>query len=144
MGYLPPSTIADTLRRIQKGDLILPAIQREYVWKPPQVIGLFDSIMRGYPIGGFLSWRVEPETVKKFRFYGFLKSYSEFNARHNPVLDLAPGSPVNAILDGQQRLTSLNIGLPGSCAWRNRCSWSNIPDNYPRRGLCLILLGEAS
>ena len=73
MGYLPPTTIAHTLRRIQKGDLILPAIQREYVWKPTQVIGLFDSIMRGYPIGGFLSWRVEPETVKKFRFYGFLR-----------------------------------------------------------------------
>ena len=39
MGYLPEITIADAIRRIQKGDLILPAIQREYVWKPGQVMG---------------------------------------------------------------------------------------------------------
>lgn len=107
MGYLPPSTIAETLRRIQKGDLILPAIQREYVWRPGQVIGLLGSMMRGYPIGGFLSWKVEPETVKKFRFYGFLREYNEFSNRHNPTLDIAPGQSVTAILDGQQRLTGL-------------------------------------
>jgi len=40
--------------------LVLPAIQREYVWEPGQITALFDSLMRGYPIGGFLSWKVEP------------------------------------------------------------------------------------
>lgn len=143
MGYLPPTTIADALRRIQKGELILPAIQREYVWKPAQVIGLFDSIMRGYPIGSFLSWRVEPETVKKFRFYGFLKNYSEYNGRHNPTLDIPPGQSVIAMLDGQQRLTSLNIGLRGTFAYKRARAWSNNPDNYPARTLYLNVLGEA-
>lgn len=143
MGYLPPSTIAETLRRIQRGDLILPAIQREYVWKPGQVVALFDSIMRGYPIGGFLSWRVEPETVKKFRFYGFLKDYNEFSNTHNPALDVAPGQLVTAMLDGQQRLTSLNIGLRGSYAYRARGGWRSNPDAYPTRRLYLNVLGEA-
>lgn len=143
MGYLPPTTIATTLRRIQRGDLILPAIQREYVWKPAQVIGLFDSVMRGYPIGGLLSWKVEPDTVKKFRFYGFIKDYSGFNNRHNPVLDLAPGQAVTAMLDGQQRLTSLNIGLRGSYAYRVRGGWRSKPDAYPIRRLYLNVLGEA-
>ncbi|NKX56278.1 GmrSD restriction endonuclease domain-containing protein [Arthrobacter mobilis] len=143
MGYLPPTTIADALRRIQKGDLILPAIQREYVWKPSQVIGLFDSIMRGYPIGSFLSWKVDPETVKKFRFYGFLKDYNQFNARHNPMLDIAPGQAVTAMLDGQQRLTSLNIGLRGTYAYKNKRAWGNNPENYPERKLYLNVLGEA-
>ena len=143
MGYLPPTTIADALRRIQKGELILPAIQREYVWKPSQVIGLFDSIMRGYPIGSFLSWKVEPETVSKFRFYGFLKDYNEFNGRHNPTLDIAPGQAVTAMLDGQQRLTSLNIGLRGTYAYKRKHGWSNNPENYPVRKLYLNVLGEA-
>lgn len=143
MGYLPPTTISDALRRIQKGDLILPAIQREYVWKPSQVIGLFDSIMRGYPIGSFLSWKVEPETVGKFRFYGFLKDYNELNGRHNPTLDIASGQAVTAMLDGQQRLTSLNIGLRGTYAYKRKHGWINNPDNYPARRLYLNVLGEA-
>lgn len=143
MGYLPPTTIADALRRIQKGELILPAIQREFVWKPSQVIGLFDSLMRGYPIGSFLSWKIEQETVKEFRFYGFLKDYSEFNGRHNPTLDIAPGQAVTAMLDGQQRLTSLNIGLRGSYAYKLKYARTNNAASYPARKLYLNVLGEA-
>lgn len=143
MAYLPPTTIAGTLRRIQKGELILPAIQREYVWKPSQVVGLFDSVMRGYPIGGFLSWKVEPATVKNFRFYGFMKDFNEFNHRHNPTLDVSPGQAVVAMLDGQQRLTSLNIGLRGTYAWKKPRAWSNLLENYPVRKLYLNVLGEA-
>jgi hypothetical protein len=50
----------------------------------------------------------------KFRFYGFLKDYNEFNNRHNPTLDLPSGQTVTAMLDGQLRLRSLNVGLRGS------------------------------
>lgn len=144
MGYLPPLSIAETLRHIQKGELILPAIQREYVWRPNQIIALFDSIMRGYPIGGFLSWRVEPATVDQFRFYGFMRDFNEFSNRHNPTLDLPPGQAVRAVLDGQQRLTSLNVGLRGSYAFKNARAWSNNPDNYPTRRLHLNVMTEAS
>lgn len=143
MGYLPPTTIAETLRRIQRRELILPAIQREYVWSASQVIGVFDSVMRGYPIGGFLSWRVESETAKKFKFYGFLKNYNALDNRHNSLLDVVPGQPVTAMLDGQQRLTSLNIGLRGSFAYRVRGGWYNNPKAYPERRLYLNVLGEA-
>lgn len=143
MVYLPPVTIADTLRRIQRGQLILPAIQREYVWKPSQVVTLFDSLMRGYPIGSFLSWRVEADTASKFRFYGFLKDYNEYNARHNPVLDIPAGDAVTALLDGQQRLTSLNIGLRGTYAYKKMRAWRSNPENYPTRKLYLNVLREA-
>ena len=54
MGHKEPMSIASALRQIQDRRLILPAIQREYVWKPSQVIRVFDSVMRGYPIGSFL------------------------------------------------------------------------------------------
>ena len=46
---------------IHNNRYLLPAIQREFVWRPHQIERLFDSLMRGYPIGSFLFWRVDPE-----------------------------------------------------------------------------------
>lgn len=143
MGYLPPTTIASALRKIQEQELILPAIQREYVWEADQIVALFDSVMRGYPVGGFLSWKVEPETIEQFKFYGFLKDYSRYDNFHCPVLDVAPTKSVTAVLDGQQRLTSLNIGLRGSFADRIRGGWTNNPGAYPRRQLYLNVRSDA-
>lgn len=136
-------TIATALKQIQKNELILPAIQREYVWKPSQVIKIFDSVLRGYPVGSFLSWKVLPETVGKFKFYGFLKDYSGFDKKHNPVVDVPTDREVIAVLDGQQRLTSLNIGLRGTYAYRNQGGWASKAWSYPERRLYLNLLGEA-
>lgn len=143
MGHKEPMTIAAVLRLIQKNELILPAIQREYVWKPSQVVKVFDSIMRGYPVGSFLSWRVLPETISKFKFYGFMRDYSAFDKRHNPVVDIPSDHDVTAVLDGQQRLTSLNIGLRGTYAYRNKNGWASKEWSYPERRLYLNLLGEA-
>ncbi|WOP17700.1 DUF262 domain-containing protein [Raineyella sp. LH-20] len=143
MGHKEPMTIATALKLVQKNELILPAIQREYVWKPSQVIKIFDSVLRGYPVGSFLSWKVLPETVSKFKFYGFLKDYSGFDKKHNPVVDIPTDREVIAVLDGQQRLTSLNIGLRGTYAYRNPRAWANKAWSYPERRLYLNLLGEA-
>lgn len=143
MGHKEPMSIVDALRQIQDRKLILPAIQREYVWKPSQIIRVFDSIMRGYPVGSFLSWKVLPETISKFKFYGFMKDYSAFDNRHNPVVDIPTDREVVAILDGQQRLTSLNIGLRGTYAYKNHGGWANKPWSYPERRLHLNLAGEA-
>lgn len=136
-------SIAAALRQIQEHKLILPAIQREYVWKPSQVVRVFDSVMRGYPVGSFLSWKVLPETISKFKFYGFMKDYSAFNNRHNPVIDIPADREVVAVLDGQQRLTSLNIGLRGTYAYKNHGGWSNKAWSYPERRLYLNVIGEA-
>lgn len=136
-------TIATALKLIQKNELILPAIQREYVWKPSQVIKIFDSVLRGYPVGSFLSWKVLPETVSSFKFYGFMRDYSGYDKKHNPVIDIPTDREVIAVLDGQQRLTSLNIGLRGTYAYRNPRAWANKAWSYPERRLYLNLLGEA-
>lgn len=143
MGHLPAKTIAATLRGIQTNEFVLPAIQREYVWKPSQVVQLFDSVLRGYPIGSFLAWRIDPETVEQFKFYGFMRDYSQFDNRHNPDLDL-PNKQVTAILDGQQRLTSLNIGLRGSYAVREKWARRDSARGYPVRHLYLNVLQEAA
>ena len=46
--------------------IFLPAIQREFVWTPDQIIRLFDSILREYPIGAFLIWRVKDFLLDAF------------------------------------------------------------------------------
>lgn len=143
MGYGEPVTIPSTLRKIQEGTLVLPAIQREFVWEGPQIERLFDSVLRGYPIGSFLAWTVEPETTQSFRFYGFVKDYHE---KHNPycsVLDLPEHRRATAVLDGQQRLTALNIGLRGSYANRTRGGWWSNDAAFPIRKLHINVLAEA-
>ena len=46
--YQTGDTIRKTLDEIQRHDLVLPAIQREFVWRPGQICRLFDSLMQGY------------------------------------------------------------------------------------------------
>jgi uncharacterized protein with ParB-like and HNH nuclease domain len=73
--YKPGGTIKDALKRIERNEYVLPAIQREFVWRPDQICRLFDSLMQGYPFGGFLFWKVEPENSGQYKFYGFVREY---------------------------------------------------------------------
>lgn len=116
MSFEAPITVRQAIDRIHRREYVLPAIQREFVWKPEQIIGLFDSLLRGFPIGSFLFWKVEPERRGDYQFYNFLQNYHERDLRHNPKADLSGEGSVIATLDGQQRLTSLYIGLRGSYA----------------------------
>ena len=54
---------------ITKRHYLLPAIQREFVWDEQQIINLFDSIMKDYPIGTFLFWNLEKDRIKNFQYY---------------------------------------------------------------------------
>ena len=46
--YKPGGTIRDAIRRVEQNQYVLPAIQREFVWKAEQIAKLFDSLMQGY------------------------------------------------------------------------------------------------
>ncbi len=72
MPYETPITIKQALSRIEDKDYVLPAIQREFVWGHDRIIRLFDSLMRNYPIGGFLLWRLTDETASTLDLYQFL------------------------------------------------------------------------
>lgn len=140
--YKPGGTIAAALGRIQQTAYVLPAIQREFVWKPEQIERLFDSLMQGYPFGTFLFWKVEPSTSGKFKFYDFVLNYHQRDAPHCPELPVLHNQAVTAVLDGQQRLTALNIGLRGSMAIKQPNKWWNNPDAFPKRTLRLNLLAS--
>lgn len=92
-------TVADLVQRFDSGEIRLPLMQRDYVWRPKKVTKLLDSLYRGWPIGSFYVWHTQDAYPTKARigkipqrrldsFYGFL-------------------------LDGQQRLTSLSLAIQG-------------------------------
>lgn len=104
---------------VRTKELVLPAIQRDYVWQPEQVVRLFDSLMKGYPISSFLFWKVNAGAVGNYKFYEILQDYRENFRTHGRECDPADGvASRKAVLDGQQRLTSLVIGFCGSYAWK--------------------------
>ena len=138
--YQTGDTIQDTLIEIQKGNLVLPAIQREFVWQLEQMYRLFDSLMQGYPFGTFLFWRVDSQNSAKYNFYDFVLNYHERDNPHCPRLPVMADRQLTAVLDGQQRLTALNIGLRGSMAWKRPRVWRNNPRAFPVRRLHLDLL----
>ena len=139
MAFQTPITIKEALTKINRRDYVLPAIQREFVWKADQIARLFDSLMRGFPIGSFLFWMVDREHCHDYVFYDFISDYHERNARHLKRLQLTEKRDVTAILDGQQRLTALNIGFFGSHAEKLPRRWVDNPSAYPIRYLYLNL-----
>ena len=143
MSFQTPVTVGEILEGIHHKEYLLPAIQREFVWDADQVRRLVDSLMRRYPIGSFLIWKVSHETAMSYAFYDFLTDY---HARDHPYASKAVvpgGQGVLAVLDGQQRLTALNIAVYGSLAVKKKYAWWSSTDAFPRKRLYLNLLADA-
>ena len=133
-------TIKEALDSVASHEYVLPAIQREFVWRPEQVCNLFDSVMQGYPFGEFMFWRVEAQHSGQYRWYDFVREYHQRDDPHCPELGPINNKPLTAVLDGQQRLTAFNIGLRGSMAVKLPYKWWNSSDAFPKRVLALDLL----
>jgi hypothetical protein len=87
--------IEELVRRVKDGDIKLPKFQRPFVWKRGDVLTLWDSVYRGYPIGSVLLWLTKQRLASE---------------REIGELDVSPRAeeyPTNYLLDGQQRLSSL-------------------------------------
>ena len=96
-------------------EYFLPSIQRSFVWEERQIIGLFDSLYRDYPVGNSIIWKVEDWNGKDLPLFDFVKSPKEHVKKiAEQRLDLTQNGKYSVVLDGQQRLTSLFIGLRGS------------------------------
>lgn len=91
-------SVSQLVDLVERGELRLPEMQRQYVWRATRVRDLLDSLYRGYPSGSILVWETEQE---------------------QPVRDLSVTQSMNPfaghklLLDGQQRLTSLSAILRG-------------------------------
>ncbi len=112
MEYIP-IRVRDVIRQLNR-DIYLPAIQREFVWGSDRIERLFDSIMADFPIGSFLYWRLEQKNKDEWPVYEFIRDYDGEDP-HNPPANMAGiTKDISLVLDGQQRITSLNIGLRGT------------------------------
>jgi uncharacterized protein with ParB-like and HNH nuclease domain len=141
-GFKTPISVKEAIDRVHNRDFLLPAIQRKFIWSSSQVELLFDSIMRGYPISSFMFWEIKDEKMKsEYKFYEFLKEYREFYKENNEEINTTGVKDFMAVIDGQQRLTSLYIGFRGTYAYKMpRKWWRNDEDSLPTRALFLNLL----
>lgn len=96
-----PFALSRIVDKVEDGYIVIPRFQREFVWPPEATAKLFDSILKGYPIGTFTFWNTKTrlrmvKTLggKKFRIAG-------------------SGNTLNYVLDGQQRITSIYACLKG-------------------------------
>ncbi|MCF0133088.1 MAG: DUF262 domain-containing protein [Blautia sp.] len=107
-------TINQLIEKIDTGELGLPELQRPFIWKDSKVRDLFDSLMRGYPIGYLMLWEC-PALDKKKSIGVDVHSYE---------------SPKEVIIDGQQRLTSLYAVMKGKKVINSKFDEKSIVISY--------------
>jgi len=135
------TTIKGILEQINSSEVYLPVFQRKFVWMEIQITKLFDSILRGYPMGTFLFWKLRQEHANANIFYRFIQDYNEFNNYLNqPAAFPVLMNSIYGVLDGQQRLSALNIALQGSYAIRIPRYGRNNPAAFPVKQLYLNLM----
>ena len=91
-------SVRELVARIERGEIRLPEMQRQYVWRKTQVRDLLDSLYRGYPSGTILTWETVEDVVTR-----------DFSIAQKP----SEQRRFQLLLDGQQRLTSLSAILRG-------------------------------
>ncbi len=132
----------------------LPDILREYVWlkkaDEKKIEQLFDSILRGYPIGSFLFWKLQKEDIAKsdeqdekklnFQLYKFITNYDERKPHNEKIyIEQISRDELCIVLDGQQRLISLYIGLKGTRTLKKKGARYDNPNAYEEKRLYLNL-----
>src|SRR2546421_5677884 len=129
--FQTPIIIREVVEEIHRKRYLLPSIQRELVWEPDKITTLFDSLMREYPIGSFLFWHVDKSRTKVFQFYEFIREFNEKDRTHNPKANITGEEDITAILDGQQRFTSLYLGMKGTYAYKIPKKHWDSPEAFP-------------
>lgn len=112
-------TIYEALQNIRDGKYVMPAFQRQFVWGMEQIEKLWDSILLDYPIATFLFWHVDDSNVIWDTYFCNFLSEVIFDSRKQAdsvnyeLTSIDVKNTDTAVLDGQQRLTSLFLSLFG-------------------------------
>jgi hypothetical protein len=92
------ASVDELVGMIERGDLQLPEMQRQYVWQSTRVRDLLDSLYRGYPSGAILLWETDEDVP--------IRNFATTQQR-------SPYQSTRLLLDGQQRLTALSAVIRG-------------------------------
>ncbi len=106
--------IEEIIGKLKRGELRIPAFQRGFVWSPDDVAFLMDSIYKGYPFGSVLLWRTKTKLTQERNLGPF--SIPEPQADY----------PIDYVLDGQQRLTSILGVFANDLPRTNLIEWRDI------------------
>jgi len=151
-----PSKEAKSIREILprlNDSLFIPCLQRDYCWDQGQVQMLWDSLLRGLPLGSLLIWDDNGDGPRREPAYSFIQHYVDSRSfsfedhirRYSQrfSFDELPTS-YSLVLDGQQRLTSFYIGLHGSYTTRSYRGWVSNRGAWNQRELYFDLLSGTS
>lgn len=108
--------VKDLINDLGRGRIRIPSFQRGFVWNPEQVSYFIDSIYKGFPFGSILLWR----TRNPLR--------TERNLGPYKLPNNDPEYPIDYVLDGQQRITSIfGIFQTSLSAEENQeTNWTNL------------------
>lgn len=93
--------------------LLIPELQRPYIWDPLQVIRLMDSLIRGWPFGTLLIWKVKDDDPVMALARTFWWMVDRTGPGSEPISRKNPPATYYMMLDGQQRVQSLLLALSG-------------------------------
>jgi hypothetical protein len=113
-GHMEPLTIRNILDQVLRGQIRIPAFQRDFVWEPDRVAHLMDSIYKRYPFGSLLFWRTREQLRIERDLGPFL------------LPDPKEDYPVDYVLDGQQRITSIFGVFQTELSMSNPKNWRDI------------------
>lgn len=110
----PLKALLDIAGKSQDATLLIPDLQRPYVWQPSQVIILIDSLIRGWPFGTLLTWKVKPDDPARELARSFWRVVDRVQEEESePISMKHPPAAFHMVLDGQQRIQSLLLALGG-------------------------------
>ena len=97
--------IEQLVKLLREDKFLIPTFQREFVWNPVNILKLWDSIYKFYPIGSILYWETDTYLHTHRKLGGFVFPHDEDTVRKFKEWKY--------ILDGQQRATSLLVSIMG-------------------------------
>jgi uncharacterized protein with ParB-like and HNH nuclease domain len=140
-------TIKDAMDSINK-DYYVPIFQRQLQWSLNDITKLFDSIMKDYYIGSLLFWSIEPEKSDGLICYKFIENYisgevypDDLNGQHrSDLLTIEdPKRDKTLVIDGQQRLNSLYLGLCSNVLVNQKGSPRKDAETWDKKSLYIDL-----
>ena len=105
--------IVDCIDKIEKEELVLPVVQRDFVWQSEKIELLFDTLLKGDSFGGIMTIKDLKNKKPIFSYRNFIKNYKK---GQNPLsIEVEKlKENISYVIDGQQRLSAFYIGILGS------------------------------
>lgn len=127
--------IRNIIEQVNAGAMRVPSFQRGFVWEPEAVAFFMDSLYKRYPVGAVLIWRTKE------------RLHSERNLGRYILPEPKEEYPIDYILDGQQRVTSIFSVFQTELEPQQGSNWMDIyyiiGSNSSSQETCFTALADA-